>query len=333
MLPDADDLPALLLDLAVPHEDVNELVAQWRRLTGDPGTLRLLTECVEELFREPEDTGRTPALPDLLASAPAELRDTFAVHVLLAALPRTQAHHRARGVPADVSRRTLADLGRHLAVHRRRHGRVGVQSWRWLVRHFRGELYQLGRLQFERARLGDHDARVTAPTGLDAAAGLDAAPGLGAAAGPDAAPGLDAEPGLDAAPGTPCLNLHIPDFHGPLTPSACDRSLALAREFFARCFPEERPVAVLCHSWLLDPQLRRYLPADSNILRFQERFRIARELSEPADTEPVRFVFGDPDLPVATLPRRTSLERAVGDHLRAGGHWYIGHGWFPFRAE
>ncbi|MFE9356600.1 acyltransferase domain-containing protein [Streptomyces olivaceoviridis] len=333
MLPDADDLPALLLDLAVPHEDVNELVAQWRGLTGDPGMLRLLAECVEELFREPEDTGRTPALPDLLASAPAELRDTFAVHVLLAALPRTQAHHRARGVPADVSRRTLADLGRHLAVHRRRHGRAGVHSWRWLVRHFRGELYQLGRLQFERARLGDHDARVTAPTGLDAEPGLDTAPGLGAAAGLDAAPGLGAAAGLDAAPGTPCLNLHIPDFHGPLTPSACDRSLALAREFFARCFPEERPVAVLCHSWLLDPQLRRYLPADSNILRFQERFRIARELSEPADTEPVRFVFGDPDLPVATLPRRTSVERAVGDHLRAGGHWYIGHGWFPFRAE
>jgi hypothetical protein len=79
--------------------------------------------------------------------------------------------------------------------------------------------------------------------------------------------------------------------------------------------------------------LRRYLPADSNIVRFQDRFRVAREDTEPADTEPVQFVFGDPDLPVADLPRRTSVERAVGDHLRAGGHWYIGHGWFPFRAE
>ncbi|MET8771554.1 acyltransferase domain-containing protein [Streptomyces sp. NPDC004658] len=303
MLPDADDLPELLLDLAVPHEHVNELVAQWRRLTGDPGTLRLLATCVEEVFREPEDTGRTPELPGLLASAPADLTDTFALHVLLAAHPRTQAHHRARGIPAEISRRTLADLGRHLVVHRRRRGRAGVQSWRWLVRHFRGELYQLGRLQFERARLGDRDARAAASAGLD------------------------------AAPGASCLNLHIPDFHGPLAPSACDRSLALARTFFARCFPEEQPVAVLCHSWLLDPQLRRYLPADSNIVRFQERFRIALEESEPADAEPVRFVFGDPELPVATLPRRTSVERAVGDHLRAGGHWYIGHGWFPFRAE
>lgn len=51
------------------------------------------------------------------------------------------------------------------------------------------------------------------------------------------------------------------------------------------------------------------------------------EEPEPADTEPVRFVFGDPDLPPAGLPRRTSVERAVGDHLRAGGHWYVEHGW------
>jgi hypothetical protein len=303
LLPDADDLPELLLDLAVPHEDVNELVAGRRRVAGDPGALRLVRECVEELFREPEATGHPPDLDDLFASAPAELVGTFAVYVFLAALPTTLARHRERGIPAEVSRRTLADLGRQMATHRRRHGSAGLQSRNWLVRHFRGELYQLGRLQFERARHGQRTSAVIAAAGLD------------------------------VAPGTPCLNLHIPDFHGPLTPSACDRSVALAREFFARHFPEERPAAALCHSWLLDPQLRRYLPADSNIVRFQDRFRVAREDTEPADTEPVQFVFGDPDLPVADLPRRTSVERAVGDHLRAGGHWYIGHGWFPFRAE
>ena len=66
MLPDADDLPELLLDLAVPHEDINDLVAGRRRVTGDPGVLRLLEECVEELFRDPEETGRTPELAELL---------------------------------------------------------------------------------------------------------------------------------------------------------------------------------------------------------------------------------------------------------------------------
>ena len=303
MLPDVDDLPDQLLDLAVPHEDINELVALRRAMSGDPGTLRLLDACVEELFRDPGEPGRAPDLDGLLASAPAELTDTFPLHVFLAALPRTLALHRGRGIPAEISRRTLADLGRQIAVHRRRHGRAGLQSRRWLVRHFRGELFQLGRLQFERARLGRRTAQ-----------------------------GL-ASHGLDAVPGEPCLLLHIPDFLGPLTPSACDRSLELARAFFPRHFPEERPETVLCHSWLLDPQLRERLPADSNIVRFQTRFRTAHEEAEPADAEPVQFVFGDPDLPVAELPRRTSVERAVGDHLRAGGHWYVGHGWFPFRAE
>ncbi|TVZ99234.1 MULTISPECIES: acyltransferase domain-containing protein [unclassified Streptomyces] len=301
MLPDADDLPDVLLDLAVPHEEINELVALRRTVTRDPGARRLLEEGVEELLRDLGETGRTPDLAELLASAPPALHAAFAVYVFVAALPHTLAHHRERGIPAEISRRTLADLGRQIAVHRRRHGRAGVQSPRWLAHHFRGELYQLGRLQFERARLGQHTAPVIATAGLD------------------------------AVPGTPCLNLHIPDFHGPLTPSACDSSLALAREFFALHFPEEHTDAVLCHSWLLDPQLKRYLPARSNVVRFQERFRIAREDTEPADTEPVQFVFGDPDLPVARLPRRTSVERAVGDHLRAGGHWYIGHGWFPLR--
>ncbi|MFE0510408.1 acyltransferase domain-containing protein [Streptomyces sp. NPDC058964] len=303
MLPDADDLPELLVDLSVPHEDINELVALRRAVTGDPGVLRLLEECVEELVRGMGEAGRAPRLEERLAEAPAGAGPYFVAYVFLAGLPHTRAYHRERGIPADVGRRTLADLGRHMAVHRRRSGRGGLhpQQAQGLARHFRGELYQLGRLQFERARLGERTARVIAAAGRD------------------------------AAPGVPCLNLHIPDFHGPLSPGACDRSVALARDFFARHFPEEHPQVAVCHSWLLDPQLKRYLAADSNIVRFQERFRTGREDTVPADGDPVQFVFGDPDLPVRDLPRRTSVERAVGDHLRAGGHWYIGHGWFPLR--
>ncbi|MET8243584.1 acyltransferase domain-containing protein [Streptomyces sp. NPDC005202] len=299
MLPDADELPEVLLDLAVPHEDINELVGLRRTLTADYGAVRLLEECVEELVRDIGEIGAGPRLGERVAEAPAALGRSFALYVFVAALPYTRAYHRERGIPADVSRRTLADFGRNMAAHRRRYGSTGVKAAQWLVHHFRGELYQLGRLQFERARVQER----TAP--------------------------LLATAGLDVAPGARCLNLHVPDFLGPLSPGACDRSVKLARDFFARHFPEERYEAALCHSWLLDPQLRRYLPGESNIVRFQERFRVAREETEPADTEPVRFVFGDPDLPVENLPRRTSVERAVGDHLRAGGHWYIGHGWFP----
>lgn len=312
MLPDADDLPEILLDLAVPHEDINELVALERLLTRDVGAMRLLEECVEGLVRDMGAIGGAAPWPgeriaeqftgqaDGTAGVePGALGRYFAVYVFVAALGYIRAHHDALGVPSEVSRRTLADLGRNMAVHRRRHGRGGVQAPWWLALHFHGELFQLGRLQFQRARVGERTAKSLAGTGL----------------APDAH--------------AMCLSLHIPDFHGPLSPAACDRSLALALDFFARHFPGERYTAGVCHSWLLDPQLKRYLGADSNIVRFQERFRLAGEAGEPADTEPVQFVFGNPDLPVAGLPRRTTAERAVGDHLRAGGHWYIGHGWFP----
>jgi hypothetical protein len=49
----------------------------------------------------------------------------------------------------------------------------------------------------------------------------------------------------------------------------------------------------------------------------------------PSDRTPIRFVFGDPELPVETLPRRTRLERAIADHLLAGRHWYMGTGVLP----
>ncbi|WP_406460902.1 acyltransferase domain-containing protein [Streptomyces sp. NBC_01622] len=303
MLPDAEELPEILLDLAVPHEDINELVRLRRVLARDTDAMRLLEECVEALVKDIGEHGHWTRLTELLLArlpeAPPEIGAYFSVYVFVAALPATRAYHLERDIPADISRHTLADLGRNIAVNHKRYGGGGVPIPQWLVPHFRGELYQLGRLQYERARLGERTAR-----------------GLAAA-------------GLDVEPGTPCLNLHIPDFQGPLSPAACDRSLDLARPFFARHFPEERHAVAVCHSWLLDRQLKRHLPAGSNIVHFQERFRVAYDDTEPADADPVQFVFGNSDLPVATLPRRTSVERVVGDHLRAGGHWYLGHGWFP----
>jgi GNAT domain-containint protein/N-acyltransferase family protein len=68
---------------------------------------------------------------------------------LLAALPDTRAYHAARGVADGVSWATLADLGRCAAIDRRLHGSGGLRDSPWLVRHFRGRLYELGRLQFE----------------------------------------------------------------------------------------------------------------------------------------------------------------------------------------
>ena len=48
-----------------------------------------------------------------------------------------------------------------------------------------------------------------------------------------------------------------------------------------------------------------------------------------ADVEVLRFVFRTLTTPLDRLPRRTVLQRAVVDHLTAGGHWQWRRGRFP----
>jgi hypothetical protein len=110
------------------------------------------------------------------------------------------------------------------------------------------------------------------------------------------------------------LNLHVPEDGGPLRPQAVDASLARAREVF----PEHREARIT--SWLLDPQLRTYLPADSNIVRFQRRFEPVADVGVD-DAKVLEFVFHTLDPDLERLPRETALQRAIVDHLRGGGHW------------
>jgi GNAT-like C-terminal domain len=122
-----------------------------------------------------------------------------------------------------------------------------------------------------------------------------------------------------------------PDPDSPLwTPELrwlLDRSIALVRADL-----DEPYTAFSCGSWLLDPQLLEYLPEDSNIVRFQRRFEL-EPYEEPegldADVEVLRFVFRTLTTPLDQLPRRTVLQRAIVDHLKAGRHWYWRSGHFP----
>ncbi|MFI8083142.1 acyltransferase domain-containing protein [Kitasatospora sp. NPDC086009] len=291
-LPDAEQLPEALLELAVPFEEVNAVLAARTRLARDGGLRAAFDEALREQVAAVGTLGRPSGLH---GSRPAGFEaDGHLLTLLFVALaPHARAYHRALGIGPAVTRNTLADLGRQLVVSRWRGHPGGLGNPSWLTLHFRGELYQLGRLQFQRKRLTGADAESAAAAGF----------------------------------GPWSLQLHIPDHSGPLSAEACDRALARARDFFARHFPTEPYATAFISSWLLDPQLRRHLPEDSNIVRFQKRFTPLRPPGEPADDNPLRYVFGDSGRPLESLPRDTPLQRALVDHLRAGGHWYVVGGW------
>ncbi len=280
-LPDRSYLPAIFERLAIEQQDRQEILAAWPSPDMDPEVSRSLARAWETLVNDVGGFDPLELPGPAVVSTP--MGRYFFVYVYLAALADVRRFHKQRGVPDDISWATLADLGRNLKRDRVLLGDGGLRTSSWLTLHFRGSLYQLGRLQFNRR--GGTRARVGESGG-----------------GPDAAVGI-----------------HIPE-SGPLTPEACDDSFARAQPFFARHFPETPPRLGVCMSWLLDPQLADYLEPDSNILRFQRRFELLDKRHD-GDADVLRFVFHRIAPNVEDLPQRTTLERAIVAHLRAGKHW------------
>lgn len=117
--------------------------------------------------------------------------------------------------------------------------------------------------------------------------------------------------------------LHIPT-GAHLIPEAIDASLEEAQIFLAQFFPEWASAPKECHSWLLSPQLPTLLPEESNILKFQRRFRVT---PEPEQTkEFLAWVFKNRDIPYPQLPENTSLQRILKQHLLQGGIFLEGRG-------
>ncbi|MGN6741701.1 MAG: acyltransferase domain-containing protein, partial [Amnibacterium sp.] len=218
--------------------------------------------------------GTTPTLDHPAATSDWRGVGVLPLLALLAVADDVRAFHRSRGIPASVSDRSLADLGQQVWVHRRTYGAFGVDTYQWMTLPFTGNLYWLGRLQYNLMQRAD---------------------------------------GWQ-------LSTHIPET-GPLTPESVDDSFAQAAAFFARCFPDYPTSRFHCGSWLLDPQLAEVLKPESNMVRFQKRWTLEGGPSV-ADEDAIYFVFrkrGMPDR--STLPRETTLQRAILDKLDAGGHW------------
>jgi GNAT domain-containint protein/N-acyltransferase family protein len=227
----------------------------------------------------------------------------FWIVVLLCAVRDIRAWHRAQAVPDDISRDTLADLGRHTRLYYQRNKHVGLDTQWWISLAFRGGLFGIGRLQYAPYHL------LTGPAGPlfwydDAAAGAR---------------------GHGFQRGDPVLGLHIPD-SGPLTPSVCVDSFQRAQTFFRDHFREYADAVVTCTSWLLDEQLQQYLEPDSNIVLFQRRFELIPGTRD-SDASAFHFVFGSTPDAIDQLQPRTRLERAVVQHVRDGGHWRMRTGW------
>lgn len=132
--------------------------------------------------------------------------------------------------------------------------------------------------------------------------------------------------------GDPVKHIHIPSSGEPFSREARLASYKKAYEFFREEL-QGRPLACLCHSWLLDPAIPHILPESSNIVSFQKDFHII-STEESAEFHDCWRVFGAASQrPLEQLPEDTSMRRAFKKYLLSGGKTSEGLGVLLFDGE
>jgi len=169
-----------------------------------------------------------------------DLKSTDGKRNLLAFLyfcEMTAEEYAKRGIPEEIMLDNLHDLAVWTRIWTDMKGELYLGELGWLKLHMTAKIFKLGRLQFCFEKQ-PHDT-------------------------PDGA----------LLKGDNVIGVHIPE-RGPLDTEECKSSFAMAREFFAKFFPEYDYKAFTCHSWLLGKMPHEILGDDSNIVRFAAMFNV-----------------------------------------------------------
>ncbi len=112
------------------------------------------------------------------------------------------------------------------------------------------------------------------------------------------------------------VDIHIPS-DAKFTPEMVDESLGQAQAFLEKYYPKYVGCDFVCESWLLSPKLKEVLSAESNIIRFQNRFTIVKEDENAEDI--FEWVFQtSPECGSSRLKENTTLQKKIKQLLLRG---------------
>jgi len=213
--------------------------------------------------------------------------------------------YKKRGLPLSVCDDTLRDLRYKLMECYKMYGVWGSFVASWFYGAFVLDRFEIGRLQFE---LSTHFATKEPYEKCGLRLVWDE---------------------------TPVINLHIPS-SGPLRQSDCMDSYRAAYKFFEKYMPErliDGKLVIECGSWLLYREHYKFLPEDSNIIKFMNDFEIVHSWDDPGFGDCWRIFNKGWDGDASALPRDTSLQRAYADWLADGNTAGEAHGIIIFDGE
>ena len=112
------------------------------------------------------------------------------------------------------------------------------------------------------------------------------------------------------------IYVHIPD--------KCKESFLIAREFFAKYFPDYKYEYYFCESWLLFEGNREFMAPESNIVSFMSLFDICFSLK--INKQAIERIYGKRRLFKRNYPQNTDLQRRAKEYMLGGNRMGIGVG-------
>jgi len=341
-------------EIGLSEEAAEMAATACSRIAGNDAVEAFFWYCHKSLYGDRQHWHDDDRSWPSLSKALGDDARMFNLLVLLSGVPRMREWNQAHSVPSEVVRETLSDIVGGLEWRRHRDSGRGlglrIHDVAWFANFVRGDLYRLGRLQFQfgsfycRVRVFRHSSGAVLAL-CDEGVHFDQSnlrvshhhrndSGVWATELTIEDEHITGHPVLPAgqvlarkvslptaewrqvlAHDDPALNIHMPGGR-PLAHDECGESFRRAIEFFPRHFPERPFVGFCCESWLLDGQLEDLLPPTSNMVRFQRDVYLVPAVMD--NHELLRTVFHGPLEDLANAPRETSLQRAIVERLERG---------------
>lgn len=338
-------------DTALSDSQIDLIRTQYNQVKDLPLHLSLVARSIALLEKQ-----ENRSLFLLFDQGFKEFGPLYPLVLIYALYPKVVSLYSRLGISDQVRQATLADIAIWVKTYEEQHsGASGLDRYGWICRHLCAKVIRLGRLQFEqslfkfpysihydtkllRFRTFAQDTVEFSFLGYGAGkAGMTThtitkelliAHEVDQSQGSISREAVSVSLGdlsLICKEGSPVISVHIPEGE-PLTPSLVDESFSMALARF-------NPTLFVCDSWLLDPELLKVLPRDSNIVHFTQRFlKFPVAFTTPQIYERV-FGFGVTKADILGWECTTSLQRKVQEHILDGGVFQTMGGFIPMQMH
>ncbi len=197
----------------------------------------------------------------------------------------TYDFYKGKGISDDIFKHTIGDI----KIWCENNDNKGLKNYDWIKNHLNGELFRLGRLQYQICR------NFSNPTLNYKKLPINFSDNV--------------------------VYVHIPQGEKLLLDD-CRNSLKLPVNFFDKYFADFEYRYFFCESWLLYQDNIKYMKEDSNIIKFASLFDIAYSVKE--DSQAIERIFGKRRLIKSAYPETTALQKQAKQFMLSGGRMGVG---------